>query len=290
MSGHDITVSEVVRRAVKQSYERLVAHEAELRQGDDPEYIHQARVATRRLRSDLGTFERFVDARWAAGLRGELRWLGSELGAVRDAEVQRDRLRDHAGRLPPAEAESARRVLRRLDADREAAKTDLIAMLNQPRYTQLLSQLAAAAACPAYTDAAFEPAPDALAAVVRGRWKKVRRAVRRLGDNPPDEALHAVRVRAKRCRYAAEACEPALGKQARRLARAMAKVQDVLGEHHDAVVAVAWLAKTAHECSPAEAYAIGMLAQIECEAAAAARAEFPAVWRRADTERVHGRL
>ena len=118
----------------------------------------------------------------------------------------------------------------------------------------------------------------------------MRNAVQMLGDNPPDEALHAVRVRAKRCRYAAEACVPVFGKRARRLARAMANVQNVLGEHHDAVVASAWLAKTAHECTPAEAYAIGMLAQIERDAARTARAEFPAAWRLADTHRVHGWL
>ncbi len=102
--------------------------------------------------------------------------------------------------------------------------------------------------------------------------------------------MHAVRVRAKQCRYAAEACGPAFAKRARRLARATARVQDVLGEHHDAVVAIEWLAKTAHECSPAEAYAVGMLAQVERQAAAASRAEFPAVWARADTERVRGWL
>ena len=247
-------------------------------------------MATRRLRSDLRTFEQFVDAQWAADLRAELRWLGSELGAVRDIEVQRDRLRNHAQLLPPAEAEAARRVVRRLDADRAAARFDLVAALSQARYTQLRSRLAAAAARPAFTAAALAPASDALAPVVRSQWKKVRRAVRKLGDNPPDEALHSTRVRAKRCRYAAEACEPAFGKRAQRLARAMAKVQEVLGEHHDAVVAGAWLVKTAHECSPAEAYAIGMLAQIEREAAAAARAQFPAAWRRADTKRVRGWL
>ena len=288
MGRREVTVSEVVRRAITQAYERLVVHESELGRGDDPESVHQARVATRRLRSDLRTFEKFVDAQWAADLRGELRWLGSELGAVRDIEVQRDRLRAHATRLPPAEAEAARRVVRRLDADRAAARSDLLVALRQDRYTQLRADLATAAAQPAYNSAALGPAADALAPIVQGRWKKVRRAVRKLGDNPSDEALHSTRVRAKQCRYAAEACEPAFGKPARRLARAMAKVQDVLGEHHDAVVATAWLAKTAHECSPAEAYAIGMLAQIEREAAAAARAEFPAVWRRADTKAVRG--
>jgi CHAD domain-containing protein len=290
MSPREITVSEVVRGAISHSYERLVLHETDLRIGDDPESVHQARVATRRLRSDLRTFEEFVDAQWAADARAELRWLGSELGAVRDIEVQRDRLRDHAARLPPAEAEAARRVVRRLDADRAAARFDLVVTLNLARYNELRATLASAASSPPFTPAATARGSDALAPVVRSRWKKLRRTVDKLGDNPADEALHACRVRAKQCRYAAEACEPAFGKPARRLARATARVQDVLGEHHDAVVAGAWLAKTAHECSPAEAYAVGMLAQIEREAASASRAEFPAVWRRADTERVRGWL
>ncbi len=203
---------------------------------------------------------------------------------MRDLEVQRDRLRAHAGRLPAPEAENARRVVRRLDADRAAARADLLAMLDERRYEQLRAKVAAAAASPAYTKAAAEPAEKALKKVVRKRWKQIRHAVDDLGKHPPDEALHAIRVRAKKARYAAEACAPAFGKPARRFARAMANVQEILGEHHDAVVAVEWLTKTAHECSPAEAYAIGMLAQIEREAAAAARAAFPAAWRRADSD------
>jgi CHAD domain-containing protein len=283
-------VAVIVRRAITRSYERLVAHEAELRTGDDPESVHQARVATRRLRSDLRTFEDFVEREWADDLRSDLRWLGSELGLLRDLEVQRDRLRAHASRLPVPEADNARRVVRRLDADRAAAKADLVAMLDGPHYEQLRAKVAAAAASPAYTKAAAQPAAKALKKVVRKRAKQIRRAVDDLGRHPPDEALHAIRVRAKKARYAAEACAPAFGKPARRFARAMANVQNILGEHHDAVVAVEWLTKTAHECSPAEAYAIGMLAQIEREAAATARAAFPAAWRRANSRRVRGWL
>ena len=70
-----------------------------MRRGGDPEVVHQARVATRRLRSDLRTFEHFVDHEWAAELRAELRWLGAELGAVRDVEVLRDRLRADVAQL-----------------------------------------------------------------------------------------------------------------------------------------------------------------------------------------------
>ncbi|MDQ1462768.1 MAG: hypothetical protein QOI08_4252, partial [Actinomycetota bacterium] len=81
MSGREISVAHIVRRAFRQSYERLVAHEAELRVGDDPESVHQARVATRRVRSDLRTFQPFLDKQWSADLGADLRWLGSELGA-----------------------------------------------------------------------------------------------------------------------------------------------------------------------------------------------------------------
>ena len=73
-----------------------------------------------------------------------------------------------------------------------------------------------------------------------------------------------MRIRAKRCRYAAELAEPGDRQAARATSpTALTRVQDVLGEHQDAVVADGWLAKTAPECSPAEAYALGMLAEIE---------------------------
>jgi CHAD domain-containing protein len=286
----EVAVAQVVRRSIRESYERLVANETGLRMGDDPEAVHQARVATRRLRSDLRTFEPFLEGAWAAELGADLRWIGSELGALRDIEVLRDRLRGHTARIPSAEADAAQRVVRRLDADREAVRFDLMSMLAQPRYGHVRDRLAAAVALPAFTDDAFAPASKALTTVINARWKKVRRGVRKAGDHPSDEALHRIRVRAKRCRYAAEACEPVYGKRARRLVRAMTDVQDVLGEHHDAVVATAWLAKTAHECSSTEAYAIGMLAQIEHGCAAAARIEFRLLWRRVDTERVRGWL
>jgi CHAD domain-containing protein len=286
----EVAVALVVRQSFRESYERLVGQEAGLRRGDDPESVHQARVATRRLRSDLRTFEPFVERPWAADLAADLRWIGSELGELRDIEVLRDRLRSHSEWLPTTEGEAARRVVRRLDADREGTRFDLLSMLAQPRYAHVREKLAAAAGLPPFTDDAFSPASTALKKVVRSRFKNVRRAARNAGEHPSDDALHRIRVRAKRCRYAAEACESVYGKRARRLARAMAEVQDVLGEHHDAVVAAAWLAKTAHECSPTEAYAIGMLAQIEQGCATTARAEFRLLWRRVDTDRVRGWL
>jgi CHAD domain-containing protein len=271
-------VAEVVRHAVSTAVARLDANEPALWSERDPEAVHQARVATRRLRSDLHTLHDFVDARWAEPLRGELRWLGAELGQVRDIEVLRERLTRHVALLPDAHADAARRAIRRLDSDHAAARTELLQALRQPRYAQLHRALHDALTTPRLTPAADRRAADALPGAVRPAWRKLRRAVEALGPVPSDAALHQVRIRAKRGRYAGEVAIPVIGRRARDFAAAMAQVQDVLGEHQDAVVADAWLAKAAPECSPAEAYALGMLAEIERGLAVRARAAFAPAW------------
>ena len=252
MAKHPPSVAKVVRTRARRRprrSSRLTSRACST--GADPESVHQARVATRRLRSDLRTFEPFLDEKWAPSLRGELRWLASELGAVRDVEVMRDRLRGHAALLAPTDADTVGHVLRRLDADREAARTALLASMCSTRYTQLRAALAEAAKRPR-SRSSSRRAPDRGAPPSRAQplEEAASRAVDELGHDTARRSLHGVRIRAKQCRYAAEACVPALGKPARRFAKAMAQVQDVLGEHHDAVVAGAWLAKTAQECSP----------------------------------------
>jgi CHAD domain-containing protein len=89
-------IGAVVRDALDASVQRLLVADPVARVGDDPEGVHQARVATRRLRSDLRTFGPLLDPAWVTPLRDELRWLGGELGVAREAEVLLGHLRDHA--------------------------------------------------------------------------------------------------------------------------------------------------------------------------------------------------
>ena len=65
----------------------------------------------------------------------------------------------------------------------------------------------------------------------------MRRARRAAAGPPRDAALHEVRKAAKQARYAGEAVTPAIGAQARRFTGRMKKLQSVLGDHHDAVIA-----------------------------------------------------
>jgi CHAD domain-containing protein len=109
-------------------------------------------------------------------------------------------------------------------------------------------------------------------------WKKLRRAVHDLDEDPPDRELHAVRIRAKRARYAAEAVAPALGKEARRFASAVADLQDLLGEHQDAVVAGRWLREHVPAGDGGAAFVAGQLVLVEADAADRSRAEWPAAW------------
>src|SRR5258708_9243309 len=99
-AGPDSSMGEVVQAAVGNALARIVAHDPGVRLGDDPEDVHQARVGTRRLRSDLRTFRPLLDADWVAGLREEAGRYAALLGDVRDAEGLLGRLEHPEGALP----------------------------------------------------------------------------------------------------------------------------------------------------------------------------------------------
>src|ERR1700674_3843289 len=96
----DSPARDVIRSVVAQSVAALLYHDPLVRTSRDPEAVHQARVATRRLRSHLRTFGPLLDQEWTDPLRSELGWLALSLGAVRDQEVLLERLRERAKSLP----------------------------------------------------------------------------------------------------------------------------------------------------------------------------------------------
>jgi CHAD domain-containing protein len=249
-------------------------------------------VATRRLRSDLRTFGALVDEQWADGLRDELRWLGDVLGAVRDADVLIGRIEDADERLPETDRQAGKTLVDQLRADRDRARTQLLRALRSDRYDALLDRLVAAAQRPRLLLRVDDAGDEALLrGVVRRPWERLRDAVRALPPDPTDAQLHSVRIHVKRARYAAEAVEPAIGKRARTFARALVDVQDALGEHQDAVVAAEWLRRAATRSEDASgAFAAGLLAANEREAAEAARDTWREAWAQADRKRVRGWL
>jgi CHAD domain-containing protein len=285
--GRTPTAAEVIRRAVAASVARLVRHDPVVRAGEDPEGVHQARVATRRMRSDLRTFAPLVEHGWAQRLRDELRDLAALLGTVRDADVLTGRLREAIATLAPPSAAAAQAFLDDLAAHREEARARLLQAMDDRRYAQLLADLAAAAAQPALLPEAEGPAVELLPPLAAGPWRRLRRRVGRLGKSPADAELHEVRILAKRARYAAEAVAPAAGEAVSSFARAIAGLQDVLGEHQDAVVAEEWLRGAAGR-HPEAAFAAGELAATERARASAAREAWLPAWQVVERRRPRG--
>jgi CHAD domain-containing protein len=204
--------------------DEVLRYEPEVRSGVDPEAVHKQRVATRRLRSLLRSARAQIDdPERSEHLREELRWLGAALGEVRDRDVLIAYLLDELNSLEEAPAFGA--ALELLDEEREDARSELLAALDSERYRTLLEEL----------DRPPELKDGDLRTAAAREHRRVAKSVDRLdGSEPSDEELHKVRIRVKRARYAAEAC----GVSKRYVKRAKA-LQDILGEHQDAVVAEA---------------------------------------------------
>lgn len=274
----DATLGDVVRAALATSVARLVAHDPGVRLGDDAEDVHQARVAVRRLRSDLRTFRPVLDADATVALREDLAQLAADLGAVRDGDVLLERLRRQADELPDADPAVVDGLLDLLSAGRDQARAELLAVLDGEQYVALLDRLVAVAAAPPCVPAADRSAATGLTVLVRRPWSRLRAAVDKLGDDPAVEELHEVRILAKRCRYAAEAAAPVAGPPARRLARAVAGVQGVLGDLNDAVVAEDWLRGIGAALPPDQALVAGELVGLQRRAVDVGRREWRSAW------------
>jgi CHAD domain-containing protein len=278
--GSGATAGDVVRYAIASSVDRYLRHEPGVRAAEDPEAVHQARVATRRLRSDLRTFGSLLEEEWTNVIRQELSWIAGLLGGARDADVLGARLESRIGSLPETDRDGGKKLLEGFQAEWDDARRKLLAAIREPHYFRLLERLIEAARSPALTQMADGPATEVLPGLLDRPWRSLHKAIRALGEDPPDEALHAVRIKAKRVRYAAEAVAPVLGKDAERFAKAAAGLQEVLGEHQDAVVTAEILrARGVGEAGEA-AFAAGQLAGLERAAALEARARWPVAAKR----------
>ncbi len=275
--GDDPTVGEVIRAAFARSVWRFIIYMPGVHLGDDPEALHRARVATRRLRSDLRTFGDLLDKGWASSLRDELRWLGGALGTVRDVDVLTLRLDETSRWLLETDDYPLRIMMTALHAEREIRRRALLESLDQDRYFELLDRMVDAANDPLLSPSVDRASRDALLNLARGPFKNLSKTVRELPDEPADPYLHRIRIRAKRVRYAAEAVAPVVGEKAVRFAKAAARLQDALGELQDAVVAHAWLMEAAQD-HPAVAFTAGQMAGFELARAEEARRSWQAEW------------
>ena len=280
----DSTAKDVIKSAFADCIASLLHHDPLVRTSSDPEGVHQARVATRKLRSHLRTFGPLLEEEWTEPLRSELGWLAMGLGAVRDSEVLLERLRERAKTLPETDSRSASSLVHLLELEVVSLRKKLMVELDSARYVDLLERLVMAAHAPATLPDADQTASTILPPLAAGPWRRLRSAVRQLPDKPTDPELHRIRILAKRARYAAEAVAPVAGTAAPAFARMVAKLQTVLGEHQDSVTAQAWLRGS--RITGRRAFVAGELIAMEHAAAEDAASKWRKVWKALDSKRL----
>ena len=237
MTSTQVRPDDLVRAKIDEQVRALTEHEQVARAGVDPEGVHQMRVAVRRLRAALkaGHIED------AEHLQAELKWLGGALGAVRDLDVQLDHLRSLAADFEPAEQAAVERLLKGLLLDRRRARQRMLGVLRSRRYTALLELLAAITHTEPPANGELPGKKKQWAAslieVIKRPYRKLIKDADALGTDPPDDDMHALRIRGKRLRYAAELAAPVGGKPVQKLIKATKSLQEVLGDHQDAVIA-----------------------------------------------------
>ncbi|OEJ96293.1 CYTH and CHAD domain-containing protein [Streptomyces thermolilacinus] len=286
-AGPDDTAGGHVLAYLRAQTDKLLTHDAGLRR-DEPEALHDLRVAARRLRSALRSHRKVLDRAATDPLARELRWLGRELGVDRDREVLDARLSAALDTVPRTlQLGPVRGRLRRWSAaHRAGSRGHLLEVLDSDRYLALLDRLDALTADPPLRPAAAKSPEKVLRkAVLKEHARVAARVDRALALDPGsdrDVALHEARKAAKRARYTAELAAPAVGKPARRLARDMKALQRLLGDHQDSVVARRALRELAVQANGAgeSSFTWGLLyAREEAEAAARER-ELPDTWAR----------
>jgi len=251
----DVSVSQAFQIVAWDCIGHLQGNHPGLLTGDDVEYVHQMRVALRRLRSAMGLFAKIVPTFQDGGLSVDVGWLAGELGAARDWDVFVTE--SLPAFISPAEDDTA---LRRLGdqalavavGNREKARQ----AANSQRYLRLLLNLGAWLNREAWRFGANKRLLAALdqpilkwsGRLLDKRHKQLLRRGAKL-DGLSASERHMLRIAAKKLRYAAEFLahlHPA--KETGLYLKALADLQDVLGALNDHVVTQRLLGELRQGC------------------------------------------
>jgi len=258
------TAEQALASIMRNCLSHTVLNEAAALKGEDPEGIHQMRVALRRLRSALGLFRDLMPPDQYQFLAGEVKWLAGELGNARNWDVFL------ADLLAPVEAalESDKPIgalHRAALAARAKAYEQARAAIQSPRYTVLLLRFGGWLESrswrqqPLSEEAArlFAPVAQLANGLLAKRHRKARKLGARFAKLAPAER-HQLRIALKKLRYAIEFFRSLYGdKQVVRYLKRLSALQDDLGHLNDVATAESLMDKLAAEATETGPWRIG---------------------------------
>jgi CHAD domain-containing protein/uncharacterized protein YjbK len=277
------TMPEAARKALAHHMVVMRDHEQGTIAGEDPEELHDMRVATRRMRAALDLFGPYIAGPEAQRANDYLRQLGRILGDVRDMDIALAEARAFLAARPEMEADALEPLLKHWTRQRKRARRRMVRYLQGQSYERtvgaieaLLQHLALDTPWHAKSDqAAGRVAPRLLYL----RWEMVR-AYEAVLQDAPVELLHMLRITCKQLRYGIEFFEEILPRKVTTLNDQIVAVQDHLGAMHDAAVAVEMIDRFFERRSKRR---LGGVQAYREERAASVRQQvetFPSTWER----------
>ena len=283
--GAETPIGTVAVAVLRRHFTTLLAKEPGTRLGDDSGQLHDMRVACRRLRAALSLFADVLPA-GAAEMREELGWIAGALGGVRDLDVQLEQLDVWLAGAPDEDRDALEALRSLLQVQRMAAWAALLEALDSRRYGTFASAFGRYLRTrrPSPSSPGSVPARVVAPDLIEGRNERLRRCAERIGPDSEPADFHRVRIHGKRLRYALEFFSDVYPGRTQPLLKRLVALQDVLGLHQDADVAIVRLrhlvAGRGDELQPATIFAMGEIAERHRRQAMELRARFPAVYSR----------
>jgi CHAD domain-containing protein len=221
---------------LRRYFSTVLAKEAAVRAGST-QAVHEMRVAGRHLEVLLRMFRGF-GPRWAVSARPRVRALIRHLGAVRDCDVQLAYLDDALTSLPLEGRKAFEPMRERLTSQHARARARLLRALDSPAIRHWVQdwERHLRAGTPGSTRAQRATTAEVARTLVRDAAQTLRKRARRIDEDSAPDDYHEVRIRAKRLRYTLDAFADLYGEAAQSYAKALGKLQTVLGEYNDASV------------------------------------------------------
>jgi triphosphatase len=243
----DEPLAEAGRKVLRFHFERMLAHEAGTRKGEDIEALHRMRVATRRQRAAVRFVAPYFKRKVLAGFRDELRTLADRLGAVRDLDVLIEEAERYRASLNGDAAAALEPLVGEWRARREGARNDLLRYLDGDDYRAFTERYGDFLAT---TGAGVKDAPDGspqphlvrhvLPMEIWDHYGRLR-AYESVMEWASIETIHSLRIEGKRLRYLLEFFGEALGPGLSEVIEALVGLQDHIGDLHDVDVTIGLL-------------------------------------------------
>ena len=236
-----------VRKLALRHLNRFVSLEAKVLKGDDPDAIHDMRVASRRLQQVLDLIFPKPLPREARRLRRKIRRCRRALGDLRNCDVLLQQVQGRLARKRCTDREAWRAVEQHLQERRSKSFSRAIRKLSKVNLAVLYmrtkglldrlkpiaenTQVSHPLGQPNVVDS--EPFPQRLAQALVGVWSEFEQQVTASHRENTPASIHAARIGAKRLRYLLEVeTQFAIPGSAGALAW-LKKIQECLGDWHD---------------------------------------------------------